>query len=238
MITYQHPLLRILPAIGLLAFGSSACQADGPEPPPAAIEPMARVEQTQDRGQRTRKEMQAMSLSDLAGRLQKDALSGREPFNSMAYREVVRRGRKAAPELVGSIDSGGREQLLTLLAGWRLDRDQYSRVPAKRRVSILTESLANAKSFNTWGLPHIYWEDAAQALIFEGEAARAPLGRLLTDKRAAPVWGSEEAIESQAYGFRVCDYAWALLLAIDGEQVGIPRESAQRDALIAAYADR
>jgi hypothetical protein len=59
------------------------------------------------------------------------------------------------------------------------------------------------------------------------------LKKLLDDKREAPMWGQEEVVEYRTYGYRVRDYAWALILAIRGEKLEIPTEPAKRDELIA-----
>jgi hypothetical protein len=85
--------------------------------------------------------------------------------------------------------------------------------------------------FNTWGLPHIKWEEAAQAIIDEGSAAEKALVPLLTDKRDAPVWGGEDFAEYQRYRYRVCDYAWAMLNEIRGQKIPIPQDPAERDRL-------
>jgi hypothetical protein len=50
------------------------------------------------------------------------------------------------------------------------------------------------------------------------------------------MWGSEEVVESQRYGYRVCDYAWALLKAIRGEKVEVPTDPKERDRMIAELA--
>jgi hypothetical protein len=46
------------------------------------------------------------------------------------------------------------------------------------------------------------------------------------------MWGSEEVLESQRYGYRLCDYAWALIVAARGEQLTVPLTPQARDRLI------
>ena len=86
------------------------------------------------------------------------------------------------------------------------------------------------------GLHHLYWEEPAKAIIAEGQAAIGPLKALLGDQRAAPMWGSEEAAEYEAYRYRVCDYAWALLVSIRGEKLAVPTDPSARDKLISEMA--
>lgn len=47
------------------------------------------------------------------------------------------------------------------------------------------------------------------------------------------MWGGEEVVESNAYQYRVADYALALILAIRGDDQEIPQDPAARDRLIA-----
>ena len=56
---------------------------------------------------------------------------------------------------------------------------------------------------------------------------------MLTDLRPAPMWGEDEVIESDAYKYRVADYALALILAVRGDDQPIPQDPAARDRLIA-----
>ena len=113
-----------------------------------------------------------------------------------------------------------------------MDQSIYRELDSAFRINVLVDALQNSENFNTWGLPHLYWEEAAQAIIDEGEVAEKPLRLLLDDLRPAPMWGQEEVVEYRAYDYRVRDYAWALILAIRGETLEIPTDPAQRDELI------
>jgi hypothetical protein len=113
-----------------------------------------------------------------------------------------------------------------------MDRGIYQEMKADFRIAVLVDALRNSQFFNTWGLPHLYWEDAAQALIEEGEAATPALMKLLDDLRPAPMWGQEEVVEYEAYKYRIRDYAWAIIMAISGEKIDIPQDPDERDELI------
>lgn len=184
------------------------------------------------------RELAAMDITRLAQELQAESIRGLEPFNSMSYSEAVRRGRDAAGQLAPLLRDSTRNSFLGLLAVRAADSTRYASLTPAFRVSVLVDALRNARTFNAWGLPHSYWEDAAKALIAEGRAADAALRPLLDDTRPAPVWGSEEVVESQRYGYRVRDYAWGILRAIRGEQGEIPTNPAARDSLIAALQRR
>jgi hypothetical protein len=134
--------------------------------------------------------------------------------------------------LSAHIKEADRSSFLALLAVHKLDPEAYRALDAKKRASILADALRQSKTFNAWGIPHLYWEDAGKALVELGEAAAGPLKALLKDDRAAPVWGSEEAAEYAKYKYRVKDYAWALLQAAETKKADIPADPAARDRLI------
>jgi hypothetical protein len=184
------------------------------------------------------KELGAMSFADLSRTLSdeaaKNSAMGAEPFNSMAYAEMVKRGNAVAPSLTALFETGGND-LFNLLALRAVSRPAYDAVDPQRRADILVAALGRSVCFNTWGIPHLQWHDAAQAILELGKPAEPGLRRLLDDARPAPSWGPEEAAEYAAYGYRVRDYAWALLREIGGARHGdIPRDPAQRDPLMDA----
>lgn len=180
------------------------------------------------------KRLHAMDPASLVNELQTDSKDGIEPFNSMAFSILISQGDQAAPHLATAIKkSPDRNSLLTLLVLRKVSPEgQYKALGADMRVKVLIDALRQSRTFNTWGLPHAKWQEAAKAIIEEGRAARAPLVTLLTDKREAPVWGSAIHVESLRYGYRVNDYAWALLNKINAEDVEVPKDRAKRDALI------
>jgi hypothetical protein len=183
-------------------------------------------------------EYKAMKPTELVERLEADSRQGVEPFNSLAYRELVARGPQVGQELSASLRTPDRSALLTLLTLRRVNEDLYRAVDPKLSVEILVDALRTSEYFNAWGLPHLYWEDAAQAIVEQGPTAVGPLKALLRDKRDAPMWGSEEVIEYETYGYRVCDYAWALVMEIRDEKREIPVDPLARDALISAELEK
>jgi hypothetical protein len=180
------------------------------------------------------RKLKLMDASQLVVALTSESERGLEPFNSMAFAEAVSRGEAMAPALAQSITRSDRSSLLTLLAVRKASPTTYNSVDPARRVAILVESLRTSKHFNTWGLPHVKWEYAAESLIEEGTAADKPLSALLDDRRDAPVWGGEDYREYARYKYRVCDYALAMLTQIRKRQIDLSPDPAVRDRQIAA----
>jgi hypothetical protein len=83
-----------------------------------------------------------------------------------------------------------------------------------------------------WGQPQESPSEAAQALIDTGPAAIPFLARLLDCDRPARSFGSEEATMSQMMDCRVCDYASALIAAIEGAKPDFTADIGQRDRSI------
>lgn len=228
-------ILAIIVVFSLSLAGCDRTRADRSQnsAPPAKIKPMAdKVEAGQARQKAVLAEFKTMQIPQLAQKLEADSLKSIEPFNSLAFREVVSRGPLAAREVASFVKNPDRSSFLTLVAVRKLNKEVYASISDKTRAAILVDALRNSKSFNAWGLPHLYWEDSAKAVVELQRAAVDPLRSLLSDKRAAPVWGGEEYQEYQAYKYRVNDYAWALLLAIQNKKIEIPKDPAARDKLI------
>ena len=105
-----------------------------------------------------------MDIATLAAELTKDLERGREPFNSSAFKEMTGR-RESGNELAGLLTAADRQPLLGLLALRQIDPQGYQRLAAEFRIEILIHALGKSETFNTWGLPHLYWEDPARAVI-------------------------------------------------------------------------
>jgi hypothetical protein len=224
------PLAVILTTVA--AVGLAGCATGVPEP---VRDLEQRVEASRARGAALDASYREMPLAELVAQLQADSAQGLEPFNSRAYQEAVRRGAEIGRALATSMDSSDRRQVLTLLALRESSREAYSEIEPAKRVQILVDDLERSKFYNRWGIPHLYWEDAGRALIEQGQTALPALRELLDDDRPAPVWGDEEATISREFGYRVKDYAWALIQAIQGRGLAdIPRDAAGRDRLIRA----
>jgi hypothetical protein len=221
-----------------LAGGSVACSAGATPSQRQTDEHTKELQDLAAKREARQKELAGMSFDQLSQTLRdeaaKNSAMGDEPFNSMAYQEMVRRGDKVARDLAALFSKDGND-LFNLLALRTVDRAAYSKVDPKRRADILVGALGRSVFFNTWGMPHLQWYDGSQAIIDLGKDAEPNLIMLLDSTRPAPSWGSEEAAEYAAYRYRVRDYAWVLLLQARGaKQVDIPRDPAQRDRLIAA----
>ena len=140
--------------------------------------------------------------------------------------------------MASSIKSPDRTSFLALIALREVNKDLYSTIEPDLGLAVLLDTLRTSEFFNAWGLPHLYWEDAALAVIEYGREAIEPLQPFLKDDRPAQVWGSEEVTESDLYQYRVKDYAWAMLIEIRGERVEIPVDPVARDKLIILELER
>lgn len=216
--------------------GSGCAQAQ--QPPPEGQELLKTLEQGAATREAIEAELKAMDVQQLIDLLEADSRRGYEPFNSLAYRELTTRGPKIGEELVSRIKSPDKTSFLTLIALREVNKDLYATVKPDLGLAILLDTLTTSEFFNAWGMPHLYWEDAALAVIEYGRAAIEPLQPLLKDDRLAPVWGSEEAMESDLYQYRVNDYAWAMLIEIRGDRMEIPVDSTARDKLILIELER
>jgi hypothetical protein len=224
----------IVMVLAVLAFSALSCEQVARKDQDLKIAPAvktAKIEALAKKRRAFEKELIYMNISSLAEELRKDSNRGMEPFNSMAYKELVSR-KEAAPVFKNYLRDANRSSLLGLLALSKADPREYRKLTPSFRVNVLVDALEKSKYFNTWGLPHAYWEEAAKVLISEGKAAQMPLKRLLDDRRRAPMWGSEEVMESKMYAYRVCDYAWAIIMATQGRKIEIPIDPKERDKLI------
>lgn len=194
----------------------------------------SRLEAQMKEAANTARTYHAMDNATLLKRLVEQSASLKEPFNSLAFRELKTR-KDVDPTALASLakenpNPGG---LLPLLLLRRLDRTAYMAIAAEQRAKVLTDSLQASKMFNTWGLPNFYLEEASNALIEAGPSAVPELKRMLNNCRPAPLFGSKEAMLSQQYKYRLCDYAFFFLKRIAGdEQFNLPKTPEERDALI------
>ena len=200
-----------------------------PTPDPGII---ATLEALEEKRLSREKELASMDVSQIVQELRQESKRGVEQFNSMPYKEIIARGDEVGPELSKLLTEADRTSILGLLALRQVDKERYSKLDPDFRINVLIDTLATSRTFNIWGLPHLYWEDAAMALMDEGREALELLRPIIDDTREAPMWGSEEVLESQAYSYRVRDYAWAISIMILGEEIEIPTSPEARDKLI------
>ena len=194
----------------------------------------AKLESLRAIAAQTAQTYKAMDSATLLKKLVEQSTAKREPFNSLAYREL--RGRKdvSADSLVSLVrEMHNGNALLPLLLLRKLHEKEYLAIPAEERAIVLTDALKNSKTFNTWGLPHIYLEDASRAMLECGQAAIPALKQMLSDTRPAPVFGSQEYMEYLRYKYRLCDYALFFIEKLQGNAIfRMPVSVAERDSLI------
>lgn len=218
--------------IVLIVLTIISCEEAEKEPPDKAKELLEQTEALKIKQEERQAELDQMSVQQIVAQLQIESAQQIEPFNSIAYAEIVSRGTKITPELKRLIVKPDPTLLLSLLALREISPDTYITVEVTVRIEILVGSLKISEYFNTWGIPHLYWEQAAMAIIEHKKVAVDALIPLLRDKRPAPVWGSEEVLEYQKYQYRVCDYAMALISTIIGEKMEIMITPKARDEII------
>jgi hypothetical protein len=178
-----------------------------------------------------------MDVPSLLNKLVEQSTAKKEPFNSLAYREL--KGRDVPAESLATLvnQSKNGNAILPLMLLRKQHEKEYLALPVEVRASVLTDALQNSKMFNLWGLPDLYLEDASKALIETGKAAEPALRRMLQDTRSAPVYGSKQYMVYKHYNFRVCDYALFFLKRIQGNaDFHLSVQPADRDAQIKALA--
>jgi hypothetical protein len=227
--------IRVLCCVAAIALmGCPPARKQTPEQQKLKAQFDALQDSMNQKAKATEEQYGRMSVPELIADLERAAAQGREPFNSSAFREIIKR-RDAAEPLLASIKEPSRKEFFKLMALKKLNADLYARVPPRTGAAILTDALAKSETFNAWGIPNTYWESSAKAIVEYGSASVPYLEKLLDDKRPAPMWGSEEAMMYEQYKFRVRDYALALLNAIDRADTPLPVSPQARDSLIDAY---
>jgi hypothetical protein len=228
----RQSMRALISALGMVV---TAAATSGCETPRRTVPPTEQQEilaQAQVKREQTLKQLQLISMAQLADELAAESKRGREPFNSMAYAEALKRPNQAA-QLDAAVKAPDRSSLLGLLALRHIAPELYGDKGQRFRISVLVDALKQSRYFNAFGLPHAHWEEAAQALISEGEPAARELNSLLGDDRPAPVWGSEDYSEYRRYDYRVQDYAAALIFAIRKRPWVIPVDRQERLRAIA-----
>ena len=223
-------------AVSILCICFAGCARRENGPPLTADQNAAktRLEEQMKEAARTAQTYHAMDNATLLNHLVEQSKALREPFNSLAYRELQTRTNvdpNALAALVKANPNPGG--LLSLLLLRKLDQKAYMELPADTRAKVLTDSLQVSKTFNTWGLPNFYLEDASNAMLEAGQSTVPALTRMLRDTRPAPLFGSKEYMLSQRLKYRLCDYALFFLKRIGGDaQFTLPGRPEERDALI------
>jgi hypothetical protein len=217
----------------------TGCKSPGARPDQRQVQQAASADLAamQKSASDTAQTYKAMDNAALLTKLLEQGTASKEPFNSLAYRELETRTNVDPQALVAIVrEHKNGDALLSLLLLRKLNGEAYRSVPVETRATVLTESLARSKTFNTWGLPHAFLEDASRAMLECGAIAAAALRRLLTETRPAPLFGGQESMEAKRYQYRLCDYALFFLERIEVDpKFVMPLAVADRDALIKAY---
>jgi hypothetical protein len=228
--------LRTVPLSILLCICFAGCASKEKTVPLTADQSAAksRLEGQMQEAAKTAQTYHAMDNPTLLNHLLEQSKALREPFNSLAYRELKTRTdvdpNALAAQVKENQNVGG---LLPLLLLRKLDNKAYMGLSAETRAKVLTDTLQASKTFNTWGLPDVYLQDASYAMIETGRSAVPALKRMLGETRPAPLFGSKEYMLAQQYKYRLCDYALFFLKRIEGNaQFTLPTTSEERDALI------
>lgn len=207
---------------------------------PAQGEVKARLESQVKAAATTRETYHAMDNAALLTKLMEQSKAKREPFNSPAYRELQTRTNVDSNALSKLIqENNDARALLPLLLLRKVDNKSYLQLPAELRAHVLTEALQGSTYFNVWGLPNFNLGDASHALIEVGRSAVPELKRMLSDTRAAPVFGSQEYMVYKKYQYRVCDYALLFLEMIKDSNANyrMAVTPSERDATIKSLAE-
>jgi hypothetical protein len=165
--------------------------------------------------------------------LQAESAKQKEPFNSLAYRELVTRKDVNTDTLAVIVRrSTDRNALLPLLLLRSLNKRTYEGLSPELRAKVLTDALRTSRMYNTWGLIPFSLQDASVAMIECGNTAVPALRQMLGDTSAAPVFGSKEHMLYLRYKYRRCDYALFFIRRIDDNKFIFPTELDKRDSLI------
>jgi hypothetical protein len=231
-----NPLRTPLMALMILCIGLAGCGGRDKNPPlsPAQQTAKDKLDSLQKMADQTAQTYKNMDVPSLLNKLAEQSAAKKEPFNSLAYRELKGRTDVPADSLVTLVNQAkNANALLPLLLLRKLHEKEYLAIPFEERAAVLTDALQNSKMFNTWGLPHLYLEDASKAMIEAGQSASPALKRMLSDTRPAPVFGGKEYMEYKRYNYRLCDYALFFLEKIQGNaDFRMPMSAADRDGLI------
>lgn len=176
--------------------------------------------------------LSSMNLTELVNHMNKDSQT-REHFNSPAYREIIHKRRSQGQALFDIIGKNGGVTYIPLMALMKINKEVYEQTDPQLRLAALEEAFKQTKMYNRWGIPHLYWQAPAKAMIGLGKMSEATLKTFLTDKTPADIFGYEEELELEIYKYRRCDYALAMLMAIRNQNVKeISKDPTQRDDII------
>jgi hypothetical protein len=228
-------------AVCLLAL-SAGCEREPPPTPPVSEDLDPSLAAFEKKRVEREQQLSAMPVVELAQAVASDSAQHVEPFNSAAVREIRKRAKDRKPEerdalakeLAATLKEADARSHLGLVAVREVSPTVYRAVDADFRYRVLTDALARSEYFNAWGVPHLFLDQpAGRTIICENRGIERYLYPLLDLDQPTPVFGGGEIVEEhEAYGYRVKDYAWALLNQLRGTPVEIPMSPKERDVLI------
>jgi hypothetical protein len=227
-------------AIGMISIlaclCAAGCSSAKREETPEQTQLKTQLDQQEKQAAQTAQTYHAMNNEALINKLIEQSARKREPFNSLAYRELITRKDVDSKTLVSIVnEKKNGDAILPLLLLRKLDRKAYALIPAEVRSGVLTDALEQSKTFNMWGMPNFYLEDASNALLESGPSAYPNLLRMLSETRPAPVYGSKAYMVYNRYQFRLCDYAFFFLVRMETDpNYTLPASVTDRDVQIKA----
>lgn len=218
-----------------------AREADPPVQPPISEEVDPSLAEFEKKRLEKEERLAKLPVAELSQAVAEDSAQHVESFNSAAVREIRRRaeadpaqGDALAKKLAGSLREPDARSALGLMALRDLNPAVYQTVDANFRYQVLADALQKAEFYNAWGVPHLFLDQTASlTIICENRGIEKYLYPLLDNANPAPVFGGAEIVEEHdSYGYRVKDFAWALINRLRGTPVEIPVSPKERDSLI------
>src|ERR1700679_846005 len=143
---YREALVKPQTAIGIISILACLCAAGcgnaKREETPEQTQLKAQLDQQEKLAAQTAQTYHAMDNAALINKLVEQSARKREPFNSLAYRELVTRkdvDSKALASIVNERKNG--DAILPLLLLRKLDQKSYTQIPAEVRSAVFAYDL-------------------------------------------------------------------------------------------------
>lgn len=225
--------IPIVIALGIALLASSTILAqDEVKPGITKAQHLSDLEALKIKRDSTHAVLKQMELPALVEQMNKDSRT-REHFNSSAYREVVNNRKSESQALLEIIEKQEKVSYIPLMALRKINKKAYEETDVQLRLNALADALRETIVYNRWGIPHLYWQAPAKSMIELGGDAEKTLKSFLSDESPCAIMGYEEELEMEAYKYRRCDYALAMIMEIRDQNVKeIPKDPAGRDKMI------
>jgi len=226
--------IRIVIALGIaLLLNSTILAQDDVKPGITKDQHLSDLEALKIKRDSTLAVLAQMELPALVELMNKDSRT-KEHFNSSAYREVVH-NRKSESQALFEIIIKEQQKVayIPLMALRKINKEAYDSTDVQLRLDALADAFRETIVYNRWGIPHLYWQAPAKSMIELGGDAEKTLKSFLSDESPCAIMGYEEELEMDAYKYRKCDYALAMIMVIRDQNVKeIPKDPAIRDKMI------